>query len=52
MNIRNTVQLALFVCGINKEANTIQELAEKPGYSNTEIHWSSDGWSIKDGTKE
>jgi hypothetical protein len=27
MNIRNTVQLALFVCGINKEANTIQELA-------------------------
>jgi hypothetical protein len=27
MNIRNTVQLALLACGINKESNTIKELA-------------------------
>jgi hypothetical protein len=27
MNIRNTVQLALLVCGINKVSNTIKELA-------------------------
>jgi hypothetical protein len=26
-NIRNTVQLALLVCGINKESNIIKELA-------------------------